>query len=86
MVSFYFVSTTVTTVGYGDISAENNLEYIFSIVMLFVGVISFAALSGSLSSMITNYDNQQAGLKQKLETLQRIRKQYKLNPALVHEL
>ena len=58
LLAFYFVSTTVTTVGYGDISAVNNLERVFSIIMLFVGVMCFASISGSLSSMITNYDNQ----------------------------
>jgi len=61
-------------VGYGDISAQNNLEKIFAIFMLFVGVMCFASISGSLSSMITNYDTNQAGLKQKLETLQNLRK------------
>jgi voltage-gated potassium channel len=56
-VSFYFVSTTVTTVGYGDITAENLVEKVFAIFMLFVGVLTFAFASGQLSSILTNYDN-----------------------------
>lgn len=46
IISFYFVTTTITTVGYGDISATNNNERIFAVVLLFVGVITFAYASG----------------------------------------
>lgn len=84
--AFYFVTTTITTVGYGDISAQNSLERFFSIIMLFVGVMSFAFISGSLSSMITNNDTVTASLKQKLELLKTLRKQYKLDDDLVAAL
>lgn len=57
MVSFYFVATTITTVGYGDITAITMIEQIFNIIMLFIGVMTFSFASGSLSSIITNYDN-----------------------------
>lgn len=59
--SYYFVTTTVTTVGYGDISCSNMVERVFSIVMLFVGVIGFSFVSGSMSSIMTSYDDKQAG-------------------------
>jgi hypothetical protein len=84
--SFYFVSTTVTTVGYGDITAQNIFEMVLSIIILFVGVMTFSFASGSLSSMITNFDNAQLSLKQKLETLDKIKKQYNLPPSLYLEL
>lgn len=63
LMSFYFVSTTVTTVGYGDMAPANSIERFFSVIMLFVGVMCFASLSGSLTSMITQNDNEQASLK-----------------------
>lgn len=78
LMSFYFITTTVTTVGYGDISPANSLERIFSVVILFIGVMCFASISGSLTSIISQNDNQQAGLKQKMETIQNLKKQYKL--------
>lgn len=84
LMSFYFVSTTVTTVGYGDMAPANSIERVFSIIMLFVGVMCFASLSGSLTSMITQNDNQQASLKQKMQTLAHIRKNYKLDSELVN--
>lgn len=54
--SFYFVLTTVTTVGYGDISATNYAERIFCIFLLFVGVITFAYASGQMASILTSQD------------------------------
>lgn len=58
MMSFYFVSTTVTTVGYGDMFPTNTIERFFAIIMLFVGVMCFASISGSLTSIITQSDNE----------------------------
>ena len=86
MVSFYFVVTTVTTVGYGDISPVNGIERFFCIILLFIGVMTFSFASGALSSIITNYDSQQLGMKNKLKTLEKIKEKYKLTPALATEL
>ena len=57
MIALYFVSTTVTTVGYGDINPINDIERVLCIILLFIGVMTFSFASGSLSSIITNYDN-----------------------------
>lgn len=54
--SFYFTVTTITTVGYGDIAAHNTIERIICIVLMITGVISFSFASGSLSSILSNYD------------------------------
>jgi len=51
-VSFYWVVSTITTVGYGDISGSNNLERWFCSFMMLIGVISFSFANGSLASII----------------------------------
>ena len=56
LTSFYFTITTITTVGYGDISGSTNVEKIFCILMMLTGVISFSVLSGSLANILQNYD------------------------------
>ena len=48
---------TLSTVGYGDVLAKTPLEYIFSIIVMLVGVIAFSFASGALTSIISNYDN-----------------------------
>ena len=55
-VAFYWTVTTITTVGYGDISGTNNFERIFCSFVMIVGVISFSFANGSLTSIIQNYD------------------------------
>jgi hypothetical protein len=51
-ISFYWVVSTITTVGYGDISGTNNLERVFCSFLMLVGVISFSFANGSLASII----------------------------------
>ena len=48
----YFIVQTITTVGYGDYSPANSLERIFVIVLMLIGVIGFAFMSGALSSIL----------------------------------
>ena len=55
--SLYWAVTTITTVGYGDISANNNLEKIYCILVMIIGVLCFSYASGSLSSILSNSDN-----------------------------
>ena len=58
----YYTVTTITTVGYGDINGQNTLERSFSIVIMIIGVISFTFATGSLSSILQNYDQANAKL------------------------
>ena len=51
-VAFYWIISTITTVGYGDISGTNNLERVFCSLIMFIGVISFSIANGSLASII----------------------------------
>ena len=49
----YFTVTTITTVGYGDISGnQTQSEKIFCIFIMVAGVIAFSFASGSLASII----------------------------------
>jgi len=84
--SFYFTVTTITTVGFGDISATNTVERIICIFLMMIGVISFSFATGSLTSILSNYDASQAKLKEKIATLNEIKKDYGIDPEFYDEL
>lgn len=76
--SFYWTITTITTVGYGDISGGNNLERAFCSIVMIVGVFAFSFANGSLASIMSNYDQSNASYIEKMEILNKIYKQYNL--------
>ena len=57
LTSFYFTTTTITTVGYGDYSGNTVVEKIFCVFIMIIGVISFSLASASLSSLFSNLDS-----------------------------
>jgi len=55
--SFYFSMTTITTVGYGDIGGNSTTERVVCIFLHLIGVLSYSFASGSLTSIIANFDS-----------------------------
>ena len=86
IVALYFIATTVTTVGYGDLGPMNNIERGFCNVLMFIGVVTFSFATGALGSMIASSNNEKAKLQEKLDLLSKIRKQFKLSEKLFSEL
>lgn len=78
LTAFYFTVTTITTVGYGDISGSTKTEKVFCIIIMVVGVIAFSVASGSLASIITSYDTKNAKLEIRLQKLKKMYKDYSL--------
>jgi hypothetical protein len=68
-ISFYWTITTITTVGYGDISGTNNYERLFASFVMVVGVILFSIANGALASIISSLDGQSGEYEDKLNTL-----------------
>ena len=52
--AFYFILTTITTVGYGDITGSTSFEYIFSMFVEFIGLTFFSLLTGTISVMFSS--------------------------------
>jgi voltage-gated potassium channel Kch len=52
LVSVYFTVTTITTVGYGDVSFHTPVEMLFALFTMLVGVVAFSFASGSLASIL----------------------------------
>jgi hypothetical protein len=63
---------TLTTVGYGDVSLGSSTERFFVILLQFVGIILFSFASGSLTTIIANYDSENAKNREKTDILNKI--------------
>ena len=64
--AFYFIVTTMTTVGYGDMGGSTYLQQFFCIGLMLGGVFIFSMISGSLAAVLSQLDNQNAELADKL--------------------
>ena len=64
--SCYFIMTTVSTVGYGDISPSNTIERVFGSLLMFIGVLCFTFVSGALASILQSHDSREAALQEKV--------------------
>ena len=82
IMSLYYVVTTMSTVGYGDMSGGTFMERIFCIILMLTGVISFNLISGALGALITNYDSSQAALQEKILFLNNLKAKYKISNEL----
>jgi len=50
--SLYWVITTLTTVGYGDFKGYQATEYVFQMLVEFLGIVVFSFLMGSINNMV----------------------------------
>ena len=56
LMAIYWAFQTLTTVGYGDISAVTSAEIIVSIIWMIIGVGFYSFTIGNLSSIIQTID------------------------------
>jgi len=52
LTAFYFIITTFSTVGYGDMSASNPIEKVFCIIIMCVDVTAFASGTSELTNLL----------------------------------
>jgi|LauGreDrversion4_2_1035121.scaffolds.fasta_scaffold139012_3 hypothetical protein len=86
IVSMYFVLTTFTTVGFGDINGVTVPERIFCLLLMLVGAVAFSFSISQLSTMLSHIDTRSAILRERIGTLNSIRRDYKLNFDLYHRI
>lgn len=84
--AIYFTVTTVATVGYGDISAFNTAERIYCILLMLGGVVGFSIATGAITSIMSDYDSNEAENKAKITVLNDIHNDYTLNTDLFNRL
>lgn len=68
--SFYWVITTLTTVGYGDYKGYTPNEYMFQMLVEFLGIGIFSYLMGSINSLAGSESTLQDILDERVETIE----------------
>lgn len=66
--SMYWTITTLTTVGYGDITPHTNYEYILSAGVMVSGAFMYAFIIGNIASIISNLDSQKTLFRNKIDS------------------
>lgn len=70
MIAIYWVITTLTTVGYGDYKGYTKHEYIFQMVVEFLGIAVFSYLMGSISGLVSSEGNLQMIVDERMEDIE----------------
>lgn len=67
--AFYFILTTITTVGYGDINGSTTVELVFSMAVEFIGLTFFSFLTGTISVMFSGDQSFESLINARMEQL-----------------
>lgn len=67
--AFYWCITTLTAVGYGDITPTGSIQKLYAVVVQILGVGIYGYLIGNIASMISRADPAQAQYQQNMEQL-----------------
>lgn len=67
--AFYWIFEVITTVGYGDYSGATQNEYIFSIILEFLGLTFFSFLMGSVNGIFSHSDSFEDLIEEKVDQL-----------------
>lgn len=75
---FYFILSTIFTIGYGDIVSKNAYERVFNILLLMVGILIYSYAVSSLSNIIQFVDEPTKRYLKRTEYLNELRIKYNL--------
>lgn len=84
--ALYWVVTTLTTVGYGDISPSTNVQIIFTMGVEVVGVGIYGYIIGNVASLLANLDVERARQAEKMQQVQAFLQSRQLPPELAERI
>ena len=84
MISIYYLITTMTTVGYGEIQSDSLIEIVFRIILLAVGIICYSWLISSISNGINKQSFASINFSNECLLLESIRRAHRELPYKVY--
>lgn len=84
--SVYWAFTTLTTVGYGDLSPNTIAEKVIAVIWMLAGLYFLGFTIGSLSTLAASIDTKEKILSKKLAAIDEFITDTKLNKTLAHKL
>lgn len=85
-IAFYWVITTLTTVGYGDVVPKNNIEKLFCIIVMITGSGIFAYTINKLSNIFDDISKNEREYLKNLKILNQMMKRKKLGSELQNKI
>lgn len=86
ILSLYWTITTLTTVGYGDITPNTNIERIFTMGVMLVGVGVYGVIIGQVSRLMMLADKYTEERKEKMSNLHSYMKYYNIPASLQRQV
>jgi hypothetical protein len=80
--SLYWSLTTMTTVGYGDITPSTPLETAFTMVAMVVGVSIYAYIVGNMATLVANLDRSAQLFRERMDSINDYMRFREIPPAL----
>ena len=85
-VAVYWAFQTLTTVGFGDVSAVTVGERIFAIVWMLLGVAMYSYAIGNMTNMIASMDFSNEELQKNLGILKELKSRTKMPTSLFQKI
>jgi hypothetical protein len=84
--SLYWAVSTMTTVGFGDVTAARNVEYIVSILVMLMGASMYAFMIGSIASLVANIDSAKVRFYDRVDSVARYLESRQVSSAMTQGL
>jgi len=82
VLAYYWAAMTLTSVGYGDITPQNKIEYLISVACMFVVGYIWAYIVGTIVSILSNLDPSSVIFKRSLDDLGKLMRRRGLSHSL----